>query len=303
MKILTNVDMNQSEVQNVLIHPTAVEPANPKVGQMYTDISGDTPKLLWFNGKKWVPLGGAVVPEKYPTAVQPSVKITVSDIDASGMEVGTKVPISFSTKFNPGSYTYGPDTGITVESWYVYDTNEPPNVSTESSGTFAEVVVGDETDYKITVEAKHTAGAIPLTDQGSPYPAAQILAGTKSASTGSIAGFRKYFYGATVEYGELTSDRIRALTNSTEPVHAETNFDIKIPEGTNQIIIAFPSNTGLTLTSVIDTGAFNINVYDVFEKQVVDVEGANGYDAISYDVYVYTPDVSLGANTYKVTIS
>ena len=39
-----------------------------------------------------------------------------------------------------------------------------------------------------------------------------------------------------------------------------------------------------------------------FTKQVVSVEGANGYAGVNYDVYVYAPDAALGANTYKVTI-
>ena len=35
---------------------------------------------------------------------------------------------------------------------------------------------------------------------------------------------------------------------------------------------------------------------------VVAVEGANGYTAKNYNVYVYSPDTGLGANRYEVTV-
>ena len=302
MRYLTDIDMCQNELKNVVLHPSKEAPKNPKIGQFYTDISGSSPKLMWYDGSKWSPVG-ASVPEKTPTKVEPSVSIEIDAIDTSSTEVGTTIPISFTAKFNPGSYSYGPATGVVVESWKVYDTEEPANISTDPVGTFTDVTVSDDTEYKITVEAKHSAGVVPVTDQGSEYPAAQIQAGVKSASTKSIAGYRKYFYGTTNSVIELTSGNIRGLTHSTAPIGEGVSFDMPITKGANQVIIAFPSNAGLSLSSVIDTGAFNIEVYDIFSKNTVPVEGANGYDAIDYDVYVYTPDLSLNKNTYKVTIS
>lgn len=300
MRYLTNIDMNQNELQNAVFQNSDVAPANPKIGQMYTDISGKEPVMKWWNGTKWIPLGAAA-PDKNPNKVEPSVSIKVSDIDTSGMEVGTTVPVSFEAKFNPGSYTYGPETGVAVSSWRIYDTDG--NSTSNPSDMFADVTVGDETAYKITAEATHTAGAVPLTEQGNQYPSAQIQAGTKSASTGSIKGYRKYFYGTSTTISAVNSGLIRSLTNSTSPIKSGTSFDLDIPNGTNQVIIAFPSSAGLTLSEVIDTGAFNINVYDIFRMENVDVEGANGYEAVSYDVYIYTPDISLSKNKYKVTIS
>lgn len=303
MRYLTDIDMSQNELKNAVFHTSTSAPANPKIGQIYTDTSGTTNKLMWFNGEKWISLG-ASAPEKVPTIIEPSVSISVdTEVEDGNVEVGTTIPISFKATFNKGSYSYGPDTGITVKSWRVYDTSDIPNESSNYTGTFSDVVVEEDTKYKVIVEATHTAGTIPLTDQGTPYPSAQILEGTKTASSTSISGFRKYFYGVSSVAKEINSEYIRSLTHSTSAVSSGTSFDLSIEKGTNQVIIAIPSSAGLALTSVIDTGAFNINVYDIFDKVIVGVEGANGYDAVNYDVYVYTPDVSLSANTYKVTIS
>lgn len=308
-KYLSNIDMSQNEIQNVVIHATAEAPSNPKVGQIYTDISGEDPQIVWWTGKEWLPLGKVSVPENMPSAINPSLSISLLSIGSGGLvEVGSTFPVSYEATFNPGSYTYGPETGISVKSWKVYDNSGSGISLTESSGTFEDIMFKDGTEYTITAEATHTEGAIPVTDLGNPAPAIQIKEGTLSASVStssdSITGFRKYFYGSPASIIEMNSEGIRSsLTHSTAPVESGTTFELPIAKGANQVIIAFPSNSGLYLSSVIDKGAFNIDVYDIFQKSVVAVEGANGYEAISYDVYTYTPDISLNKNTYIVTIS
>ena len=306
MKYLTNLDMSQNEIQNFIVQPLSVAPKNPKLGQVYTDTSGESPELKWWNGKEWVSLGAVKVPENFPTAVNPSVSVSILTGDSQG-EVGSSLNVAYKATFNPGSYTFGPDTGITVTSWRVYDNSGSEEILTEAAGTFSDVVPEEGEDYEVIVEAAYSAGAIPLTDQGNPCPSVQIKEGvvTASASTSleSVQGYRKYFYGAT-DIFELNSENIRAnLTHSNSSVGSGVTFDLTITKGSNQVTIAFPTEAGLSLESVIDTGAFNIDVYDIFTKSVVDVEGANGYEAISYDVYTYTPDMSLNKNTYKVTIS
>lgn len=300
---LTDIDLNQNELRNAVFHNSKEAPVDPKIGQFYVDTSEDDPKLVWWNGREWVVLSGSTSPEKIPEVLSPYITISIEDVDTSGMEVGTTIPINYTTKFYPGSYSYGPETGVVVSSLKVYSTNNPDDVLTEPSGTFEGVIVGDNTDYNITVEASHTAGTIPVTDKGSLYPESQILEGTVSASTGSIIGYRKYFYGTNLTVKEINSETIRGLTHSSNPIGTGVSFDLPIQEGTNQVIIAFPTNSGLSLTSVIDTGLFGMEVYDIFSKEIVEVEGANGYNPIDYDVYVYNPEASLVKNKYEVTIS
>lgn len=35
MKILTNLDLSQNEIQNAIMQPLAAPPSNPKLGQIY----------------------------------------------------------------------------------------------------------------------------------------------------------------------------------------------------------------------------------------------------------------------------
>lgn len=294
--------MSQNELQNALLHPATSAPASPKAGQFYTDTSKDEAVLMFFNGKKWIAMT-PTTPEKIPTKVEPSISIQLADVDTSSVEVGTIIPVNYIVTLDPGSYQYGPETGVVAESCRVYMSNDPSHVATGMSGTFADVVASDGADYEIIAEVSHSAGVIPVTDQGSPCPSAQIVAGIKAASSGSITGIRKYFYGTTESMDTVDSDMIRSLTHSTGAIEDGTSINLKIKDGANQVIIAFPSSANLVLSSVVDTGAFNIEVSDVFRLMNIDVEGANGYEAVSYDVYVYSPEVSLSSNTYKVTIS
>ena len=237
--------------------------------------------------------------EMNPTKTEPSVSLSTPKIGAK--EVGTKVSVDYSATLNAGSYAYGPATGITAKSWEITDSEG--NSSTDASGTFAEITVGDNTNYKITAKATYDAGAIPVTNLGNEYPAAQIAAGSKSKVSGALTGYRSYFYGSKTTPIELNSANIRALTNSGKAVGTSQSFSMSIVEGAKQVIIAFPTSTGKTLSKVLDTGAFGTDIVGNFVKSTIDVEGANGYTAVSYDVYVYAPDAALGANTYDITIA
>lgn len=237
--------------------------------------------------------------EKNPNKTNPAV--TVSFPQAGAKEVGTSVTPSYTATLSAGSYTYGPATGITAKSWEVTDTNS--GSATTANGTFEAFTVGDATNYSITAVAQYDAGATPVTNLGNPYPAGAIGAGSATKTSGAVTGFRKYFYGSKTTPVELNSTNIRGLTNSTSAVGSSKTFSLTVVEGANQVIIAFPSATKKTLSKVLDVGAFGTDIVANFAKSTVSVEGANGYEAVNYDVWVYSPDAALGANTYTVTIA
>lgn len=65
---------------------------------------------------------------------------------------------------------------------------------------------------------------------------------------------------------------------------------------------AYPA-TLRDVSSVQDVNGMNAEVKTAFTKTVVSVEGANGYQAIDYKVYVFDmANANDTANTYKVTI-
>ena len=45
MNYLTNLNLNQNEIQNAVIQPLAVAPSNPKEGQIYYN---STDKFIYF---------------------------------------------------------------------------------------------------------------------------------------------------------------------------------------------------------------------------------------------------------------
>lgn len=237
--------------------------------------------------------------EKNPTKTNPAV--TVNFPQAGSKEVGTTVTPTYTATLSTGSYTYGPATGITAKAWEVTDSNS--GTASTANGSFTAFTVADDTNYTITAKATYDAGATPVTNLGNPYPAGVIAAGSATKTSGSVTGFRKYFYGSKTAPVTLNSDNIRGLTNSSSAVGSSKTFDMAVVEGANQVIIAFPTATGKTLSKVLDQGAFGTDIVANFVKSTVSVEGAGGYTAVNYDVWVYSPDAALGANTYKVTIA
>lgn len=58
MKILTNIDLNKNELQNVRIQNLATAPQNPVTGQIYYNT---TDKLIYqWNGTEWATVGGDI---------------------------------------------------------------------------------------------------------------------------------------------------------------------------------------------------------------------------------------------------
>ena len=268
-------------------------------------------KYVPSGGKVTVPANGdslldvllnAFATDSNPSITQPSVSISSSSFKA--YEVGTNVTPSYTATLNPGSYQYGPATGITATSWSVVDNAAEPNTLTTASGSFPQMQVVDGTSYSITATASYGAGAIPVTALGQEYADGQIKAGSKSATKGTITGYRNGFYGTTTSQssGTFESDNIRALTATNKAVTAGTVWNISIPVGARSVIFAYPA-TIRDVTSVLDANGLNAEIKTAFTKVQAQVAGANGYNPIEYKVY-YTNYANANdtQNTYKVTI-
>ena len=253
------------------------------------------------------------------TPTQPAVS-GFSLTGAGAVEAGTKVATAtFGTAaLSAGSYIYGPATGITATSWSVDRVAVPTSfnatgVATATSGTDNNggngFIIGDQGGDNVVSSLKYTAtatygdGAVAYDNLGSPSdPEVKISAGSKSQTTTAYTPFRKYFYGAlTSADAAIDSAFIRGLTNSTGVASNGKAFSITVPEGAKRVVIAYPA-TYRDLTSVKDVNAFGTDIVGSFVKSAVAVEGANGYTAIDYKVYVYEPAAALGANTFNVTI-
>lgn len=217
--------------------------------------------------------------------------------------------------FEDGAYTYEATTGVTVTSRTAARVTTPAStaaITVADNGSFTDTftcIIGDQggdnvySSVKYTETVNYSEGNVAKDNLGAASnPAVKIAAGSVTKTSNEIKPFRKYFYGtALTQASSFDSAAIRALTNSTKAAAAGTTFTMTIPEGTKQVIIAYPA-TIRDLNKVADVGAFGTDIVANFEKSTVEVQGANGYTAIEYKVFTYNPSAALGANTYNVTI-
>lgn len=235
-----------------------------------------------------------------PKATAPTASINFTNATKS-LEVGTTVTPTYSATFNPGSYTYGPATGIEVTAWSVSDGT---TTLTTASGSFPELTIGDQAGSPATVSltatATHTQGAVPVDNLGDEVPGVQIAAGSVSATTSTkLTCYRNFFYGSlTTSTAEapLTSDLIRGLTKGGAYAGAKTLTVNAGAQGAKRVVVAYPKSTARAgLKEVLLTSSMNADITDAYVAQEVNVEGANGYAAIPYTVYVYEP-AELGSD-------
>lgn len=238
--------------------------------------------------------------EQNPTVTQPSVAITANKMKA--YEVGTKVTPDYTATFNGGKYQYGPVTGVSATAWSVVDTDS--HELTTAAGTFPELTVGDNTNYKITATATYGDGVMPKTNLGNEYAAGQIKTGNKSKDSAAITGYRSFFYGV-VKTDTLDSSVIRGLTNGGAYNASKTlTVAVNSADGVG-IVVAVPADsTRAGIKEVLLTTSMNADITaDYVVSTAVDVEGANGYTAKSYKIYFYKPAKLASGQSHKITLA
>lgn len=240
---------------------------------------------------------------------------------AKAVEAGTKLAsVNYTAgTLNPGSYQYGPETGVVASNWVVQRITDKGteqisgvNAASLSAGSddndgngFTIGDVGGENVFaslKYKAVATHGAGVTAKDNLGDDSnPPVSIAAGEKEKATSAYTPYRNYFSGATTSKPTLDSAYIRSLTKSNKPYAAGT-LTINVAAGTQRVCIAcLASKTGVT--KVINETAMNADVTSTFTQSTVDVEGAEGYTAQSYKVWVFEPAVPYeNAAVLKVTL-
>lgn len=240
-------------------------------------------------------LASILAEEKNPSTTQPAASVTARNVGT--VEIGTHKNISYTATLSAGSYTYGPNTGIVAGT--VTATCDGKTL-TGATGTF-DGVVAEATEKKVSVSIEHAAGAIPKTNLGNAYEAGKIAAGTKTATSSALKGVRYMFWGPMTSDAELNSDNVRALAHK-QAQGTGTLSTFGAGAGAKKVIVAVPA--GRKITKVLMPSALNADVTALFVKQsaTVNVEGAEGYTAAAYNIYVYQPASIDAGETYSVTI-
>ena len=236
---------------------------------------------------------------------------TVTDITFSASlngtstayEVGTTVTPKYTTSFTPGSYEFGPDTGVTVSSYAVVDSNG--QTASAVSGSMPSFVVADDTDYAITVTATYSDG-VKAYNNLQKESAEYIKGGTVTKSTSKIKGYRAAFVGVDNGTGIIDSAVIRGLANSWNYNAGKViTVDAETISNPTRIIIAIPAaNTRKGIVEVIMPESMNYNcTADYVQQDNVMVEGANNATAVEYKVWVYAPSKMGADEVHKITLN
>lgn len=242
-----------------------------------------------------------------PTINQPKANLTATAItENDNTEMGAYITgVDWTGTFSAGSYVIGEttqSTGLTKDNttWSVSN-NIDSNTSTAMEGTFnfatdkyKQIDVEGSAVYvtvsaDVTLDAsganipknnlgENTVGVITATTAGAPW--------TKSADA-KLTGYRKPFWGVnteTINIDIITSDQVRALSNSGTST-ASLPSTLVVPVGATQAILCAKAGTYTKKLQAIDSA--NMNAPVDFEKfaSAVNVEGANGYKAIAYDLW------------------
>lgn len=229
-----------------------------------------------------------VASEKNPSTTQPSVTLNSSNIGAK--EVGTNIAIAYSFATNPGSYTYGPATGVTFSG---YEATFNGETLTGASGTFASMQVVDDTNLSISGKCASSEGAVPLTNLGNPYEAGKIAAKNYTPSKGTLTGYRGWFYGyyngttAIADPAAITSAQLRAFGTKT---NFPTSMDTSQMQ---QMFFAAPKGrvSSVSISNAVNGAPLTVT------KGSASVEGANGYTAAEYDLFYVANAVAEGGDS------
>ena len=255
-------------------------------------------------------------PSSTPTAPAASITLymdgSTKKKTATSVEVGTTINPYYVASLSAGSYTYGPATGITANSYSINSTGRKTvdgatsetveDSATTASGSFDSFVVDDDTSYKLSVSIPHGAGAIAQDNLGGESnPKVQIAAGTKTANSGTVSGYRAWFCGykngtnALADATAITGAQVRALGNAANGSWLGS-MDVSQMK---QMFFAAPAGKGY---KPVIKDASTTAPQTVQGPITVSVEGAAGFDAIDYDVW-YVANASAASGSAKLNIT
>lgn len=291
------MDGNVSSDNVIMSQDIILAGAYTQVGNL-TKKTSET-KTLDAQGKTMTKVWESIfTQELYPSKPTPSCSVTLTD--AGAKEVGETFTPSYTTSFDKKAYAYKPtDTGVTVTAWSVTDSNGVEK--TTSTGSFDAFTVEDDTSYKLTATATYSDGVVPKSNLGNDYAASQITAGTTAAAnSSSVTGYRKWFTYVGTSLETIDSAFVRSSTSKGAAGNS-FNVNLVIPDGTKRVFVAIPASKKKTLSSVIDVDGMGLDVKGNASVKTVSVEGANGYTAVNYDVFLFENTAGFAPTTYEFT--
>ena len=231
------------------------------------------------------------IPASY---TKPTLNLATT-VPVTPQECGTVINPTLTATFTKNDG--GNLTSIEIQKGTEKVTGVESPLTSEQSVTFADAAVS----YKAV--AAYEEGPIKNDNLGEQSPNGHIMAGSINSNTLTFQGKRQTFAGTgTGSLPELNSANVRKFTPRGLGLGKNSKFDVLVDVGQQHIVIAYPATIGNITQIRYEEGNDN-NMAANFQKQVVQVEGANAFTPINYNVYTYTMDVPAAAKmTFKITL-
>ena len=275
--------------------------------------------------------------ELYPTNDLPTIALSGDKDQSGEVGTSFTLPTVKVTVSDVGSYTYGPATGINFPigkltiaecaststlSSITGASNKKSNttaavkdstVSLTASDAKGTVYTDSAISYTFDAAGEYTEGAMPVTNLGNNYESKKIAAGTAHCDARTIkrTGWRNYWYGfvstttaagltritdsAATNYNKVT-DGVKTLIAGGAAISNTTLPTIAAVAGDRMPVVVFPTSANKKVASATMPGSLNSSVDFTFIT-TVNLAGANGASAVSYDVWGYVADeMPVGAD-------
>lgn len=275
--------------------------------------------------------------ELNPTKDLPTIALSGDSDQSGEVGTTFTLPTVTVKVSDVGSYTYGPATGITfpigdltiaectstsTKSDITGASNKKSNtaaavtnstVSLTASDAKGTVYTDSVISYTFDAVGSYTQGAMPKTNLGNDYESARIAAGDAHCDARTIkrTGWRNYWYGfvstttaagltritdsTATNYNKVT-DGTKTLTAGGAAISNTTLPTIAAATGDRMPVVVFPTSANKKVVSASMPSSLNAPV--TFTKiGTVNLAGANGASAVSYDIWGYVADdMPVGAD-------
>lgn len=235
----------------------------------------------------------ATVPPTQGT--NPSAKIDLSS-DRTSYEVGETANIRYTASFTQGKYNYpwmpsGQQTGndgTTVDSYHVKTVGGDTFDLSSSvvTHTFGDVTSGAKSKFYAHLSISYNAGSVPKNNKGQDVPSVQRAGGkTDIVKSSEITSYRNTFWYVGTDItsaDDITGAKLREDVNQRAAGDVKTKA-LDIPDGAMAVCYAVKGENR-TLKSVMEQN-FGQNITQDFQRKVVNIEGADGYQSVPYTVF------------------
>ena len=256
-----------------------------------------------------------------PTIIQPNISLSASaSNEGADLEIGSYITkLNWSGTPSMGSYVIGTatqNTGLTTDNftWSISNNIDAQTAATEdgsftlTSDKYIQINSTDTVNYatiNATVTLDVTDAAEPKNNLGE-NTSGKIIGfdtdGNKTKTLGAsifATGYRNTWYYVGTDCDTVIDSAF--IRNSTPKNANTTSFGtVTIPAGTKRVMFAVPGDK--TLESVIDVNGIGLDVKANFTKEIIAVNGANGYAAANYSVFHFENENGIAATKYTVTI-